>query len=118
MYILDAGKFYKRARQEKNYDFLSEMELDLDHLPENGPADPKEIIKIDFYHCSSCQSNAIVDIDAYSWTSHKHNRYKNESAFTHSRHGESKISREKSIDQGVYLGDQAGKKLQLYLEGV
>jgi hypothetical protein len=117
-FVLDSGKYYKQARQKADYDFLLDMVLDLNHLPATGPAEPKEIIKITLYYCDSCESNAIVDIDTYIWSqSSKHNSWKKEDYFEHRRHKDSNISRQSTLVQGAYLGDEAGKKLKAYLVG-
>lgn len=118
IYILDAGKFHKQARPAGDYDFLTDMMTDLKQLPEKGPSKPKEIIKIDFYYCDSCGSRAIVDIDSYHWSKvSKHNSWRKESYWEHKSHHYSDISRLGSIVKGVYLGDEAGRKLKAYLVG-
>ncbi|WP_343668051.1 hypothetical protein [Chitinophaga sp.] len=118
IYILEAGKFYKKFRPGKNYHFLLEMLLDLDHLPEKGPEQPKEIIKIDFHYCDACENRPVVDIDSYTWTqAPKHNRYIEESRMRRYSHGDSRVSREKSIERGVYLDAETGSKLRQYLVG-
>lgn len=118
IFILDSGKFYKHARKPADYDFLLDLVMDMNQLPEKGPAQPKEIIKIIFYYCDSCGSRAIVDIDSYTWSqSSKHSYWKKESYYHHRSHHESVISRQGTVVQGAYLGDEAGRNLKAYLVG-
>lgn len=118
IYILDAGKFYQSAKNNGDYNFLAEMEPDLKQVPEKGPKVPKEIIKIDFFYCDSCESNSIVDIDSYSWSrKSEHSYWKKETYHMHRTHADSHLSREKGIAQGVYLDATAGSRLKQYLVG-
>lgn len=115
-YILDADRFYKMVNQSSNYDFL--MEMNLEHLPNDGPADPKEIIKIEFFYCKSCGSNPIVNIDSYTWTQvSEHSNIRMETFSTHISHGDSETSFKKSIASGVYLDAATGDKMKQYLIG-
>jgi|GEM_PF-3334221 len=132
-FILEASKYYKRAKQTADYRFLTDLTLDMYQLPEKGPKEPKEIIKIDFHCCESCGCNAIVDIDAYTWGSNPEHNYwlrenplrhfsgdsirMGESIHTHRSHKKSTLSREKEIARGVYLDAETGSKLQKYLVG-
>lgn len=117
-FILEASKYHKRAKQAADYRFLTELTQDMYRLPAQGPEEPREIIKIDFYCCESCGCDAIVDIDAYTWRrTSEHSYWMRENRHEHRSHKKSFISREQGIVQGLYLDAETGSKLQKYLVG-
>ncbi|WP_143150768.1 hypothetical protein [Chitinophaga sancti] len=116
VYVLDASKYYQLANHSDNFSFL--LELDLKYLPETGPKETKEIIKVDFYCCESCGSNSIIDIDSYTWSrTSEHKWYIRESIHKHNTHNRSVTSRQKGLVQGAYLDADTGSKLKQYLVG-
>lgn len=115
-YILDADKFYNKAKQTSNYNFLPDMELD--NLPDKGPVKPKEIIRVNVYHCLACGTRSIVDIDSYTLSrKSEHSYFRREGIIEHLSHDDSSISKGKSIAHGVFLNEETGRKLKQYLVG-